>query len=75
MDVIKHELYNTLTQKYKAEILEYRTTLRVYFENLVAVGEHPTHLEDMDELIEKAACANDKLKMLRLMYKEMYSKL
>ena len=39
------------------------------------VGEHPTHLEDMDELIEKAACANDKLKMLRLMYKEMYSNL
>ena len=75
MDVIKHELYDALVQKYKSELLAYRTTLRVYFENLVAVGEHPTHLKDMDELIEKAACANDKLKMLRLMYKEMYSKL
>ena len=48
MDVIKHELYDALVQKYKSEILAYRTTLRVYFENLVAVGEHPTHLEDMD---------------------------
>ena len=32
-------------------------------------------LEDMDELVAKMSCANDKLKMLRIVFEGTYSKL
>ena len=70
-----HELYQSLIQKYESEIQEYKTTLMIYFENPVGIGDHPTHLEDMDELVAKMSCANDKLKMLRIVFEGTYSKL
>ena len=48
---VSHELYQSLIQKYESEIQEYKTTLMIYFENPVGIGDHPTHLEDMDELV------------------------
>ena len=72
---VSHELYQSLIQKYESEIQEYKTTLMIYFENPVGIGYHPTHLEDMDELVAKMSCANDKLKMLRIVFEGTYSKL
>ena len=58
---VSHELYQSLIQKYESEIQEYKTTLMIYFENPVCIGDHPTHLEDMDALVANMACTNDKL--------------
>ena len=45
----------------------------IYFENSVGIGDHPNHLDEMDELISKAASANDKMNMLKNMFEEVYS--
>tara|TARA_B100001059_G_C17525499_1_gene422936 strand:- start:193 stop:420 length:228 start_codon:yes stop_codon:yes gene_type:complete len=72
---IGKEMYTTLIQKYKSEIQEHKTSLLIYFNNSVGIGDHPSHLEDMDELVSKMSCANDKLKMLTKMFNKTYSKL
>ena len=50
-------VYNKLLQasidKYKAEISEALATLDVYFNNPVAIGEHPDLLTEIDKYIEK----------------------
>ena len=70
---ISNEMYGTLLKKYETEIQECRTTLLIYFEYPVGIGDHPNHLDEMDELISKAASANDKLDMLKKMFKDIYS--
>ena len=47
------------------EIEQARATLLIYFNNNVAIGEHPQHLEEMDTLLCKMVDANDKLSMLQ----------
>ena len=37
----------------------------MYFHNSVGIGEHPQHLEEMDELVDKMATAKDKLEALK----------
>ena len=75
MSQICNELYKALIQKYESDILTCKTTLRIYFENPVGISDHANHLEDMDELVAKMSCANDKLKMLRIVFEGTYSKL
>ena len=70
---ISNEMYRTLLKKYETEIQECRTTLLIYFENPVGIGDHPNHLDEMDELISKAASENDKMHMLKNMFEGIYS--
>jgi len=72
MGQICNELYKALIQKYESDILSCKTTLMIYFENPVGIGDHTKHLEDMDELISRASSSNDKIKMLKLMFKNQY---
>lgn len=72
---ISNEMYDTLLKKYEMEVQEYKTTLMIYFERPVGIGDHPNHIDDMDELISKAASANDKLNMLKKMFEGVYSRL
>jgi len=58
-------LYIALKKKYKAQVLENRATLLIYFSDSVGIGDHSTHLEDMDKLIGNIADAEDKLKALK----------
>ena len=58
-----------------AEIQEYKTTLLIYFENSVGIGDHPNHLTEMDELIEKLTSANDKLTTLESIFGKIYATL
>ena len=58
-------LYVALKRKYKAEILENRAILLIYFSDSVGIGEHSTHLVDMDKLVSNIANAEDKLKSLK----------
>ena len=69
---IKELMYDSLVKKYESEVSEAKPTLMVYFENPVAIGEHPQHLEEMDTFVEKLANANDKLENLKAFYNEYY---
>jgi methylaspartate ammonia-lyase len=69
---IKELMYDSLVKKYESEVSEAKATLMVYFENPVAIGEHPQHLEEMDTFVEKLANANDKLENLKAFYNENY---
>ena len=68
---MKTNLYNALKLKYQAEILEAYTNLMNYFENTVAVAEHPNILKSMDKLVEELGTAEDKLKTLQENFDEL----
>ena len=63
-------MIEALTYKYESEIAETEATLWIYFNNPVAIGEHPQHLEEMDKLVEKMTNAKDKLETLKEFVKQ-----
>lgn len=64
-------LYDAMVLKYEAEIADAKARLSVYFNNPVAIGEHPQHTEEIDELVDKLASSNDKLENLKKVYEEI----
>ena len=55
-------LYKALEKKYIADIEAARATMIIYFDNPVAIGEHPQHLTELDKLIRStSASAEEKL--------------
>ena len=58
------EIIKALIKQYESEIATAVATLIVYFDNPVAIGEHPQHIEEMDKLVDKIASAEDKTKAL-----------
>lgn len=64
-NLIKKQMLLALEKKYEAQIAEAKTTLMIYLENPVGIGEHPQHLEEMNKLIEKMSSAQDKLNNLK----------
>jgi len=69
MNKISEKMYEALTLKYRSEMAEAEATLLVYFTNPVGIGEHPQHVEEMDNLVEKMVNAKDKLEMLEVFHK------
>jgi hypothetical protein len=69
MNKIIEKMYEALCLKYRSEMAEAEATILIYFNNPVAIGEHPQHLEEMDKVIEKMANAKGKLEMLEVIYK------
>jgi hypothetical protein len=67
-------VYNKLLQasidRYKAEISESLAILEVYFNNPVAIGEHPDLLTEIDKYIEKLETATGKLETLSKYFDE-----
>ena len=61
---ISNIMYQALETQYQSEILNAHATILIYFNNPVAIGEHPQHLEEMDKLLDKMSTAQDKLDML-----------
>jgi len=57
-------LYKALELKYKSQISSAIATLFIYFNNSVAIGEHPQQLEEMDKLMGDISDAEDKLENL-----------
>ena len=70
MSNITNLMYSALEKKYESEILQAKTTLTIYFNNSVGIGEHPQHLEEMDKLLASIADSEDKLEMLRKYFNE-----
>ena len=62
------KLYEALKAKYEAEIMEAKANIEIYLDNKVGVAEHPNIVESLDELIEKLAGAEDKLRTLKQNY-------
>ena len=66
---ITNKLFVALQKKYEAEIADAEASLLVYFTNPVGIGEHPQHLEEMDNMVEKLANATDKLEAINNFFK------
>lgn len=69
---IGKRMYESLVLKYESEVAEAEATLMVYMENAVGIGEHPQHLEEMDNFVGKLADASDKLVTLKEFYSRHY---
>ena len=61
----ENPLYKALEQKYIADIEAAKATMIIYFDNPVAIGEHPQHLTELDKLNEQLANAEEKLISLK----------
>lgn len=64
-------LYNAMKAKYESDIADAKARLSIYFNNPVAIGEHPQHTEEIDNLVEQLASAKDKLENLNEVYEEL----
>ena len=73
MSNISDHMYNSLIRRYENEIQECKTTLLIYFESSVGIGDHSNHIDEMDGLISRMAEAYDKLKILKKIFKKNYS--
>ena len=61
---IPKDLYESLLARTKADVLDSKATLRIYFENSVGIGEHPQHTEEMAKLLDNIAQAEDRKSVL-----------
>jgi hypothetical protein len=61
---LKRSMISALRAKYEAEIEMADTTINIYLNNSVGIGEHPQHLEEIDKQIDKIAQAKEKIQVL-----------
>ena len=61
---INNPLYKALDAQYKSEIAAATATIIIYFDNPVAIGEHPQHLVEMDKLLSLTSKADENLTTL-----------
>jgi len=62
---MKRAMLEALEKKYEADIASADTTIQIYLNNSVGIGEHPQHLEEIDKQIQKIADAQEKLQILK----------
>ena len=67
---ISQTMYQCLEHQFNSELLSAKSSMLVYLNNAVGIGEHPQHLEEMDKLIDKMASAQDKLDILHNHFSE-----
>ena len=53
-----------LRARYEADIAEADTTINIYLDNPVAIGEHPQHLEEIDKQLDKIKEAEEKISLI-----------
>ena len=63
--IFKKAILDALTKRYNAQISEAETTIKIYLEKPVGIGEHPQHIDEVDKLIEKISQAEEKLQILQ----------
>ena len=54
-------IVNALETRYEAQIAEAQTTIKIYMENSVGIGEHPQHIDEVDKQLQKITEAEEKL--------------
>lgn len=57
-------MLDALKAHYEAKRLEALSTLEIYFQNPVGIGEHPQHLEEMQKFIQQLTDADDAIETL-----------
>ena len=57
-----------LEMKYEADIEVIQLNLKNYLDNAVAVAEHPNIVQDIDDLVEALATAQEKLNSILGMF-------
>ena len=62
---LKHALLDALEKKYDAEIAAADATIKIYLTKSVGIGEHPQHIEEVDNLISKICHAKEKKEELK----------
>ena len=68
MSCIKHQMIDALRTKYEGDYKIAHSTLNIYMDKPVAIGEHPQHAEEMDKLVAAMADAQDKIDILDVEY-------
>ena len=61
---MRRAILEALRTRYEAEIAEADATANIYLDNSVGIGEHPQHIEEVNNQIEKIANAKEKLDVL-----------
>jgi|LWDU01.1.fsa_nt_gi hypothetical protein len=61
---MKEELKDALTLKYQGDIASAKANINVYLNNPVGIGEHPDIISAIDEQLQLAAAADEKLNFL-----------
>tara|TARA_R110002020_G_scaffold306471_1_gene522410 strand:+ start:50 stop:265 length:216 start_codon:yes stop_codon:yes gene_type:complete len=62
---MKRAMLEALEKKYEADIAQADTTIQIYLNNSVGIGEHPQHLEEIDKQVQKIADAQEKIQVLK----------
>ena len=57
---LRQKLLEALNKKYDADIAQADSTIQIYLDNPVGIGEHPQHLEEIDKLLQKTVDAQEK---------------
>ena len=60
-------LLDALYAKYHAEKADAVARFNIYLKNSVGIGEHPQHTEEIDNIVDQFATAQDKLESLKMM--------
>ena len=63
-------IVDALRKKYEAEIDIAKTTIDVYLDKSVGIGEHPQFANEIDKQLEIIGCASDKLKVIEKYFDE-----
>lgn len=67
----KELLYHSVVKKYEADIADATARLSIYLNNPVAIGEHPQHTEEIDNLVDQMASAKDKLETIVEVFEDL----
>ena len=62
---MRQAILQALEDKYTAQISEADSTIKIYLDNSVGIGEHPQHIEEIDKLLQKIVDAQEKIKELQ----------
>ncbi len=68
--MIRDQFIKALRKKYEAEIDIAKTTIDVYLDKSVGIGEHPQFANEIDKQLEIIGCASDKLKVIEKYFDE-----
>ena len=61
---LRKKIIESLKKKYDADIAQAESTVSIYLDNPVGIGEHPQHLEEIDKLLQKSVDAKEKKDIL-----------
>ena len=64
MSCIKHQMIDALRTKYEGDYKIAHSTLNIYMDKPVAIGEHPQFTEELDKLINIVSTAEENIKTI-----------